>query len=593
MVNTTNVSPHLAAAVLVALTVTGGAAGGEAGPPPPGKVAPRDLDLCKLFKKLKLKAPAADAEVLPRHAVDRRRRLRYEGLTREKVVARTRGALLDISVLLYEVRRVDLVRPAGDGLARCWFYSESKLIAAKQAGRDYLRLFRERPSGGMRLAATARRLSGRGLEPSGGDLDLERRLGPVPEFPLLPGRKISAARPYARMAGRYLVTWKLAGTGELEGRKCWALVREVELKGEAGARSPPVTARAEYLLDAADFTVLGLFSRWTTMRPGSTTAGERAHQLRLVERKEPAEKDLAEQSERVEKLGELLRAVARRDAGRAERTLEKCVAAKCPPVGLRLAERFVAAEKAMAEAKGGARRLDLVPEDTFALVRAPAKIPEGVKLTPVLFFHGAAARAEFYFKDWCRRAGARPLLLVFPQSRDWTWNARSDGAVVGSLLEVLGRTYDLDRKRLVLAGHGTGGEMAMLLGYGADFPGYRVRGVVSAGALMSAGLRRRAYDQKPPALLARLRATDSFILGGMADKKVRPEKARNLAAWLRTYNPRGVRLELTPKVALRYAVEWTPEILEWISKLPAEPRGAKPAPGKASRPGPPGALEKR
>jgi hypothetical protein len=351
-----------------------------------------------------------------------------------------------------------------------------------------------------------------------------------------------------------------------------------------------VTARAEYLLDAADFTVLGLVSNWGALGGGGGTAFERVHELRLTRSEEPPEKELAVDADRVAKLRALLRAVSIRDVPRSERALDDARKARCPRTGLRVAERFVAAEKQLSAAEGGARRIELVPEDTFVFVSAPKKVDPKRKLIPVVFLHAAAARTETYFKDWRRRAGDRPLLLIFPQARDWTWNAARDGAVIGSLLDVLGRTYNLDRGRLVFAGHAAGGELAMLLAYGANFPGYRVRGMVSAGALMDESLRRRAFELKPPGLLARLRSVDAFVLGGLKDKKVRHEKVRNLAAWLQTYNPGGVELLITPKVALRYATEWTPEILGWVEKIPAEPRSGKKPPGRAP---PPRRLEKR
>ncbi len=271
---------------------------------------------------------------------------------------------------------------------------------------------------------------------------------------------------------------------------------------------------------------------------------------------------------------ELLRAIDARDVARAERTARRARAAGYAGPALKLAARFAAAEKELASARGGDRRIDLVPEDSYVLVRAPERLKKDAKLTPVVFLHGAGARAETYFRDWKRRAGRRPLLLVFPQSRDWTWNVRDDGAMLGSLLEVLGRTYNLDRDRLVLAGHGTGAELAFVLGYGASFPGYRLRGIAAAGGVVDGRIRARAFKQRPPELVRRLRATDVLLLVGRADKKVTPTAVKNCARWLASWNPEGVSLLIDPNVGYRYSAEWTPQVMKWLGKLGPPRAGA-------------------
>jgi hypothetical protein len=567
-------SRALAVALILGASASSGA---EVRKPKPAAAKSRGLPA--LFKNLKIEAPPPGSKVLPRHPVKLRRRLSYSGALREVKLARSGGRAVAISSKLYEIRRVNLVRPQLSGLVQVLAYDQQRLVAAEQAGRDNLALHRERPSRGARISAILRRGSARGLEPAAGDSYLQRRLAPLPEMPRLPAKQLLPGRPVTRISGEYMISWELTGAARLEERACWVLKREVRLKPGSNRSARPVTARSEYLVDARNFAVLGVVSSWTSLDTGGHLARERVLELKLSAETEPGAEEFEKESSRVEQVRALLRAVAARDVGRVERLLVSARAAHCPRAALALAQRYARAEKALATASGGARRIDLVPEDTFAFISAPEKIDPKAKLTPVVFLHGASAHAATYFKDWRGKVGDRPLLLIFPQSRGWTWNARSDGAVLGSLIDVLGRSYKLDRRKLVMVGHGAGGEMAMFMAYGASFPGYRVRGVSSAGALLAEHIRKQAYELKPPALLARLRSVDVFLLGGTRNKKVQPDKLRNLASWLRSYNPDGVSLMLTPKVALRYNADWTPHIIEWIEKLP--PAALRP---KAPRP---------
>ncbi len=570
-------APAIAAALL---SITGAAASGAAEARKPKPAGAKPGGLLALFGDLKIEVPPPGSKVLPRHAVKSRRRLSYSGVLREVALARSGGRATTVFSKLYEFRRVDLVRPQLSGLVQVLSYDEQRMVAAEQAGRDSLMMHRERPSGGARISAILRRGAARGLEPSAGDHGLQRRLAPLPEMPRLPAKQLTPGRPVERISGEYLISWELTAAAHLETRACWVLKREVRLKPGADRSALPVTARSEYLVDARDFTVLGVVSSWISLGVAGGVAQEKTLEFKLSAEGEPSAEEFEKESSRVKQVRSLLRAVAVRDVGRVERLLVSAREAHCPRGALALAERYVKSEKALASADGGARRVELVPEDTFAFISAPEEIDAKVRLTPVIFMHGAAARAETYFRDWRGKIGDRPLLLVFPQSRGWTWNARSDGAVLGSLIDVLGRTYKLDRRKLVLVGHAAGGEMAMLMAYGADFPGYRVRAVSAAGALLAEHMREQAYKLKPPALLARLRAVDVFLLGGMANKNVRPEKVRNLAKWLQSYNPDGVRLTLTPGVALRYNAEWTSSIIEWIEKLPPEPARSKAPPAR-------------
>jgi len=557
-------------------TAAGLATGGEANGvrPRPGEPGP---EVARLFKKLKLAAVPPGTRLTLRYPTVMRRRLRYDGTVREMELARSGSQLVAVSSKTYSLRRVELVQPLGSGLAQVWSYSESSLAAARQAGRDDLDLFQARPSGGRRISAIMRRLGGRGLEPAGGDFGLQRRLSPVAEMPRLPGGELVAGGEIGRTYGEYLATWKLESAARLQGRKCWVLSREVGLKRGSAPGAAPVTARSEYVVSADELTVLGVTSRWTALKAGGGLVRERALELRLAGESSPRPEELSAESTRIERSRELLRAISSRNVNRARRLLAGAREARCSRVVIELTARFLASEQALGRAAGGARRIELVPEDTFAFVRAPRKLDPQAELRPVVFLHGAAARAETYFKDWSRRAGDKPLLLIFPQSRDWTWNAQSDGAVIGSLLDALGRTYRLERKRLVFAGHASGGELAMILAYGAEFPGYETRGVIGAGALLSEGIRRRAYEDKPTRLLARLRSVDAHLFSGLKDRKVRPEKVRNLANWLTSYNPKGVSLTLTRDVALRYTTEWTPLMIDWILALPARPAPKSPA----------------
>ncbi|MHC4913849.1 MAG: alpha/beta hydrolase family protein [Planctomycetota bacterium] len=578
MLRTRLLAVLLAAAALA--SAAGGGRGGEAAgeKPPERKEAGPSASLPalkRMFKGLVVEDPPPGAAFRPRHPVDRRLRLRYAGHVRERVItvsSRGSGVLTD---KLYEMNRVNLVAPAGDGLARTWLYSRYRLIEAGEAGRDRLALLRSRPSRGVKVAALMRRLSARGLEPAGADLSVEHLLAPVPELPRLPAGEVVAGKPASHMAGGYLVTWALVGSGKLDGRACWLLARGVRPAEILPRTAGGAIGVSVYLLDAKDSSVLGVVSQWKVPVPRAGTVRERLQEFRLTKSENLDAKALEKEAARVEAARRLLAAVNERSVAGTERAVREAERITYEGPALALARRFAAAERQLASTEGGARRVDLVPEDTFVHLWAPPGVKPDTVLTPVIFFHGAAAEAATYFEDWASKAGDRRLLLIFPQSRDWTWSGRDDGEVAGSLLDALGRSYRLDAGRLVLAGHAAGGEMAFVLGYGASFPKRRVRGIVAAGALLDKRIRDRAFTEKPPELLARLRSTDVFLLSGKQDKHVRPDSVSNLYGWLRTYNPEGIRMEVDPEAARQYDADWTPKILDWIARLRPKPAGEK------------------
>jgi predicted esterase len=514
-------------------------------------------------------------------------RLNYEGVERELVLARSAGGEQEVSSLTCEFRRSHLVRPQGDGLAEAWIESVSTVTAAREAGRDRLEHYRDRPSGGTRVAVVMRRLGPSGAEPAAGDRSLRLQLMPFPELPRMPGRRLTAGRPVSRSVGGYAVTWSLDAAARLGDRPAWIVSCRVgPPPGGAPPRTIPLAGRAELLLDAGDFTVLAAVTRWQSLGAGGAVENEFLDQTRLVRREDVAAEEFAAELRRRAAARELLASLAGRDARHAAPLLEAARAAGCHGPELRAAGLFLTAERELTVAGAGPRRVALVPEDTAVHLWAPENPGPAKRLTPVIFLHGAGALAGTYFDDWSRAAAGRPLLLIFPQSKSWTWNLASDGAMMGSLLEVLGRTYDLDKERLVLAGHGAGAEMALALAYGADFPGYRVRGVAAAGAVLSGRLREEAVSRKPPELMDRLRTVDAFLLCGEKDTEVGAAAVRNLGAWLGTFNPKGIRIEVTPEVGPRYSTGWTKAIMDWATALPeaAEPAAPRAETGTAAPP---------
>jgi poly(3-hydroxybutyrate) depolymerase len=530
-----------------------------------------------LFEKLVCSAPAANASFSPGYAVQDGRMLTYNGKVEEVDLARSGNSVGEVSRKEYAVIRTIVIQPMGGGLGRTWISTLRRITSAKQIGKDRLATFRDRPSRGMRVGATQRRLSVEGLEPGAGDDNLRVFLAPVPEMPRLPQVKLQAGRPFARNLGQVTITWELLYSANLEGRSCWVLCRRLGLKAGAHPGARYESSIANYLVDAQSGIILGGIQEWDS-RSGKKT-GMSIHSFKLVTQ-ETSKQKLDAQRKEIAADRELLRAVSNRNVPQVERLLraEKKITGNPRPC-LAFARSFCQAEKDLARVQGGARRVALVPEDSMVFISAPAKLKKGQKLIPVVFLHGAAAHAETYFKDWSGRVADRPLLLIFPQARDWTWNVATDASMIGSLLGVLGRTYNLDRSRLVFAGHSAGGEMAMLLGYGASFPGFQNRGVVAAGAGMPDHFRSIAFKKRPGDMLARLRSVDAMLLGGEKDKIVRQESLRNLFRWLRTYNKGGVSLTLSKDVALRYHTDWTELIIKWVLKLPAERKAETAAAG--------------
>jgi len=356
------------------------------------------------------------------------------------------------------------------------------------------------------------------------------------------------------------------------------------LKGVKIAPDDYLAAEDEYLVAAGDGTVLRLERHWQL--PSGALLARMTVVLELLQDRELPAAELAKAADGAEQTAKLLALIRARQVGEAARLAEEMAAAGLRGAPLDLAARFAAGEQALAEPRGGERRIELVPEDSFVRLWAPEKLKPADRLRPVVFFHGAVAGPDSYFRDWKSKVGDRPVLLVFPQSRSWTWQMDADGAMVGSLLERLGRTYNLDRGALVLAGHGAGAELAWALGYGADFPGWQVRGMVAAGAPVPERIRVAVSDGKHEALAARARATDALLLAGERDKLAPLAAMQNAAQWLSTFNPGGVELRMAPGVGQQYPAELTGYVLEWIMKL--RPAGAKPDGGErkgASRPG--------
>lgn len=534
-------------------------------PAPDGPVGPVRTELPK-YVEGKL---APDAAVTLRYRTDVPRRLVYVGALDENMVARTgEDSSTAVSALRWQVSRRHVVLGVGQGLpAEMGSVSTEELAAASQAGRDVLAELRDRPSGGRRVFAGSRRVGARGVEPLAVDRLPEQRLESFPELPRLPAAQLTAGGVVEELAAGCRIEWRLVGSGTFGGRRCWRITRQV-LPAAPGEN---LDCHDEFIFDEAGSTVLRSVRGFSTPSGGMVRMRNSSFLL-TDDSALPADEARAALDESA-KTARLLTRIGERMPDEASAAAAELAAARVSTPAIDFARRFAAGEKALLEPAGGARRVDLVPEDTYVLLWAPKDPKPGQKLTPVVFFHGAGAGPKRYFDDWTKKVGDRPLLLVFPQSRDWTWRLDRDTAVVGSLLERLGQTYPLDRERLVLAGHGTGAELAFALAYTAEFPGYRVRGVVAAGGTMTEKdqnmkrLRTAASDGKHEALAARVRAIDVLAMAGEADKLYPLKDFRNVDAWLRSFNPDGVALVLTPGLGQQYSTDWTPQILEWVGKL--------------------------
>ena len=537
--------------------------------PVPEKNRPVTVFLSGIYPDLVISRIPAGQNVSLSYSTGKDRKLLYSGEVRERETMGAGASSTLVSERVYSVKSADLIRPLGDGLARAWLYSEWNLTRALAAGRDRLKTLRERPAGGTRVFSVRRRMAGSGLEPAAGDADLRRQFAPVPEFPRLPGVEFGASDRVVRRFDNYRITWSLIGSGKIDGKQCLALGVKVGPARGFPRSGIPVVASCELLLDANDGTVICSAGRWSTLLQGRGSELEHSWNIRLV-RAEVLKPEAFEQEEnRLSIYRDLLGSVSRHDGEKTRSLLQKAEKQGFNGPAVAAARMFIAAEELFKKPVAGRRRIALVPEDTYVLLGAPEQIPAGEKLIPVVFFHGASAHAKTYFDEWYPKTRKRNLLLIFPEAREWTWKPQLDGPVVGSLLEVLRHTYNLDTDRLVFAGHNAGGGFAMMMTYGANFPGYRTRAVVSAGALFPARIREMAYTRKPPELVARLRATRAFLLTGKDNKKVTRDKLMNLAKWLHSYNNDGVKIEITPGVALRYSAEWTNPILDWIQEIPA------------------------
>ncbi|HOX08653.1 MAG TPA: hypothetical protein PK280_19820, partial [Planctomycetota bacterium] len=302
--------------------------------------------------------PAADASVLLRHRVDATRRLVYAGVCEDEVLAGVgEGANESVIKRSWRVARRHLLLGSADGApAEMVSSSLEELAAATWAGRDALTDMRSRPWNGRRLGSGRRRFSERGVEPLPSDTSPDQFLEPLPEFPRLPRGRLTAAAPLVESVAPYQVEWRLTGAGTLGKRRCWQATRTVSRP--SGGRPAPADLlgfQDEYLLDAADGTVLRV--RRTSARPAGFMGHIRELSLALVEDTPEAPAAFDREAREAAETSRLLGAIGERRPDLAVELAARSSAPVRDGPAAALARRYADGEKALAEARGGARRV--------------------------------------------------------------------------------------------------------------------------------------------------------------------------------------------------------------------------------------------
>jgi phospholipase/carboxylesterase len=123
----------------------------------------------------------------------------------------------------------------------------------------------------------------------------------------------------------------------------------------------------------------------------------------------------------------------------------------------------------------GESRLGLAAGDRDGLLYVPRAVERGAPLPLVVMLHGAggSGRSVDYTFPIAEELG---MLVLAPDSRDWTWDALLQGfgpdvAFIGSAFRHVAGEFPVDRRHVALAGHSDGASytLSMGVGYGDVF----------------------------------------------------------------------------------------------------------------------------
>lgn len=91
----------------------------------------------------------------------------------------------------------------------------------------------------------------------------------------------------------------------------------------------------------------------------------------------------------------------------------------------------------------------------------------------VMALHGGSGHGRLFLWTWVREARSRGVILVAPTAVGATWSLMEpevDGAHLVRVLEQVGRTWSVDRSRVLLTGMSDGGTFTLLCGIDEDAP---------------------------------------------------------------------------------------------------------------------------
>ena len=174
-----------------------------------------------------------------------------------------------------------------------------------------------------------------------------------------------------------------------------------------------------------------------------------------------------------------------------------------PAAGAPTASKADLAPRAHALPDAGWQRLDLPESGSRAWRYLPESLRDGWRrgdvLPVVVFFHGSGADPESWRPFLEGPAEEAGVVVLAPAPADpFGWGIAEDSATVAEALEELRSELPVDRRRIGLAGHSSGGAYALVLAYGTEG---RFSGVFSFSAPFRNLLAVADPKHTPPARL--------------------------------------------------------------------------------------------
>lgn len=205
----------------------------------------------------------------------------------------------------------------------------------------------------------------------------------------------------------------------------------------------------------------------------------------------------------------------------------------------------------------------------------PARYNAADRYGLVVVLHPAGLRGSHHTRQWgvlAERVGK--LIVLGPECRDRkrrSWKMGDEALVLGIVRQVMVE-YNVDPRRVLLAGFSLGGNYAYKFGL-------RNPGVFRAIAPFSGALLARP-SPAADAILQRAKGVAVYIVHGAKDSRIPVEHARASRAHLERFGYQIVYREL-PNLGHQFAPREAFRVLRWFNDLPAPSPPSEAPPPKA------------